>query len=98
MASKILVIEDDKDVRETIVYVLEEQKYEVISSDDSKILKLLCGWIALRKLCKVVKLLFLGSACIKSYSRSKLQNQQGGSKANFSKKIFFRKICLGLPC
>jgi two-component system phosphate regulon response regulator PhoB len=39
MAQKILVIEDDKDVRETIVYILEEQKYEVISSADSKILK-----------------------------------------------------------
>jgi CheY-like chemotaxis protein len=39
MAQKILVIEDDKDVRDTIVYILEEQKYEVISSADSKILK-----------------------------------------------------------
>ena len=39
MAKKILVIEDDKDIRETIVYILEEQGYEVISSDDSKILK-----------------------------------------------------------
>jgi CheY-like chemotaxis protein len=39
MAPKILVIEDDKDVRETIVYILEEQKYEVVSSPDSKILK-----------------------------------------------------------
>ena len=39
MAPKILVIEDDKDVRETIVYILEEQKYEVLSSADSKILK-----------------------------------------------------------
>jgi two-component system phosphate regulon response regulator PhoB len=39
MAQKILVIEDDKDVRETIVYILEEQKYEVVSSADSKILK-----------------------------------------------------------
>ena len=39
MAKKILVIEDDKDIRETIVYILEEQEYEVISSDDSKILK-----------------------------------------------------------
>ena len=39
MAKKILVIEDDKDIRDTIVYVLEEQNYEVISSEDSKILK-----------------------------------------------------------
>jgi two-component system phosphate regulon response regulator PhoB len=39
MAKKILVIEDDKDIRETIVYVLEEQKYEVIASEDAKILK-----------------------------------------------------------
>ncbi|MGF7041845.1 response regulator [Mucilaginibacter lappiensis] len=39
MTKKILVIEDDKDIRETIVYVLEEQKYEVIASEDAKILK-----------------------------------------------------------
>jgi two-component system phosphate regulon response regulator PhoB len=36
---KILVIEDDKDIRDTIVYILEEEDYEVISSGDSKILK-----------------------------------------------------------
>ncbi len=36
---KILVIEDDKDIRDTIVYILEEEKYEVIASEDSKILK-----------------------------------------------------------
>jgi len=41
MAKKILVIEDDKDIRDTIVYVLEEQQYEVVSSEDSKILKYL---------------------------------------------------------
>jgi two-component system phosphate regulon response regulator PhoB len=35
---KILVIEDDKDIRDTIVYILEEENYEVISSEDSKIL------------------------------------------------------------
>jgi two-component system phosphate regulon response regulator PhoB len=35
---KILVIEDDKDRRDTIVYILEEENYEVISSEDSKIL------------------------------------------------------------
>ncbi len=37
--TKILVIEDDKDIRDTIVYVLEQEKYEVVSSGDSKILK-----------------------------------------------------------
>ena len=36
---KILVIEDDKDIRDTIVYILEEEDYEVKSSGDSKILK-----------------------------------------------------------
>lgn len=36
---KILVIEDDKDIRDTIVYILEEENYEVISSEDSKILR-----------------------------------------------------------
>ena len=39
MAQKILVIEDDKDIRDTIAYILEEEKFEVISSGDSKILK-----------------------------------------------------------
>ena len=39
MAKKILVIEDDKDIRDTIVYILEEEGYEVISSGDSKILR-----------------------------------------------------------
>ncbi len=39
MAKKVLVIEDDKDIRDTIVYVLEEQGYKVMSSEDSKILK-----------------------------------------------------------
>jgi DNA-binding response OmpR family regulator len=39
MAKKILVIEDDKDIRDTIVYALEEEKYEVTSSENSKILK-----------------------------------------------------------
>ncbi|SDD67034.1 Response regulator receiver domain-containing protein [Mucilaginibacter pineti] len=39
MAKKILVIEDDKDIRDTIVYVLEEEHYEVIASEDAKILK-----------------------------------------------------------
>ncbi|SHN10508.1 response regulator [Mucilaginibacter sp. OK098] len=39
MAKKVMVIEDDKDIRDTIVYILEEQEYEVISSGDSKILR-----------------------------------------------------------
>ncbi|MEN0053002.1 MAG: response regulator [Mucilaginibacter sp.] len=39
MAKKILVIEDDKDIRDTIVYVLEEEQYEVIASDNARILK-----------------------------------------------------------
>ncbi len=39
MSKKILVIEDDKDIRDTIVYVLEEEGYEVIASEDAKILK-----------------------------------------------------------
>jgi DNA-binding response OmpR family regulator len=39
MAKKILVIEDDKDIRDTIVYVLEEEKYEVTASEDAKILR-----------------------------------------------------------
>jgi two-component system phosphate regulon response regulator PhoB len=41
MAKKILVIEDDKDIRDTITYALESEGYEVISSDNSRILKLL---------------------------------------------------------
>ncbi len=39
MAKKILVIEDDKDIRDTLVYVLEEQGYDVVSSEEAKILK-----------------------------------------------------------
>jgi DNA-binding response OmpR family regulator len=39
MGKKILVIEDDKDIRDTIAFILEEEDYEVISSGDSKILK-----------------------------------------------------------
>jgi DNA-binding response OmpR family regulator len=39
MNKKILVIEDDKDIRDTIVYILEEENYEVISSEDSRILR-----------------------------------------------------------
>jgi two-component system phosphate regulon response regulator PhoB len=39
VTKKILVIEDDKDIRDTIVYILQEEKYEVIASENSKILK-----------------------------------------------------------
>lgn len=39
MATKILVIEDEKDIRDTITYALEEYKYEVVSSEDAGILK-----------------------------------------------------------
>jgi CheY-like chemotaxis protein len=39
MAKKVLVIEDDKDIRDMIVYILEEEQYEVVSSGDSKILR-----------------------------------------------------------
>ncbi|MEO8884470.1 MAG: response regulator [Mucilaginibacter sp.] len=39
MAKRILVIEDEKDIRDTIVYVLEEQGYKVTSSEDARILK-----------------------------------------------------------
>ena len=36
---KIFVIEDDKDIRDTIVYILEEEHYDIVASEDSKILK-----------------------------------------------------------
>ena len=36
---KILVIEDDTDIREAIAYALEQENYEVISSDNARILK-----------------------------------------------------------
>jgi len=39
MAKKILVIEDDRDIRESIQYALEEDGYEVTTSEDSRILK-----------------------------------------------------------
>ncbi|MFD0794358.1 PleD family two-component system response regulator [Mucilaginibacter litoreus] len=39
MAKKILVIEDDKDIRDTVTYALESEGYEVISSENSRILK-----------------------------------------------------------
>ena len=39
MAKKILVIEDDKAIRDTITYALESEGYEVISSENSRILR-----------------------------------------------------------
>ncbi|RFZ85854.1 response regulator [Mucilaginibacter terrenus] len=39
MAKKILVIEDDKDIRDTVTYALEDAGYEVISSENAKILR-----------------------------------------------------------
>src|ERR1700749_3914259 len=39
MFKKVLVIDDEKDIRDTVVYILEENDYEVISSGDAKILK-----------------------------------------------------------
>ncbi|MCC8408725.1 response regulator [Mucilaginibacter sp. UR6-1] len=39
MAKKVFVIEDDRDIRETIVYVLEEEGYEVLASESSKLLR-----------------------------------------------------------
>ena len=39
MAKKVLLIEDDKDIRDTIIYALREHQFEVIDSEDAKILK-----------------------------------------------------------
>lgn len=39
MGKKIMVIEDDTDIRETMVYALEDAKFEVIASEDARILK-----------------------------------------------------------
>jgi two-component system phosphate regulon response regulator PhoB len=39
MGKKIMVIEDDTDIRETMVYALEEAGYEVIASEDARVLK-----------------------------------------------------------
>ncbi|PLW88652.1 MULTISPECIES: response regulator [unclassified Mucilaginibacter] len=39
MAKKILVIEDDKDIRDTVTYILESDGFEVVSSENSRILK-----------------------------------------------------------
>jgi two-component system phosphate regulon response regulator PhoB len=41
MGTKIMVIEDDTDIRETMVYALEDAKYEVVASEDARILKFL---------------------------------------------------------
>jgi DNA-binding response OmpR family regulator len=38
MAQKILVIEDDKDIRDTMAFALRQANYEVITSGDAKIL------------------------------------------------------------
>ncbi|MEO7214889.1 response regulator [Mucilaginibacter sp.] len=39
MAKKVLVIEDDKDIRDAVTLALEDEGYDVISSDNAKILK-----------------------------------------------------------
>ncbi|HTE01483.1 MAG TPA: response regulator [Mucilaginibacter sp.] len=39
MGIKIMVIEDDTDIRETMVYALEDAGYEVIASEGAGILK-----------------------------------------------------------
>ena len=39
MGTKVMVIEDDTDIRETIVYALEDARYEVVSSDNARILR-----------------------------------------------------------
>ena len=41
MSKKIMVIEDDRDIRETIVYALEQENYVVVSSGESKMLNFL---------------------------------------------------------
>jgi len=39
MSKKILVIEDDKDIRDTMTYALQGEGYEVIASESARILK-----------------------------------------------------------
>ena len=39
MAKTVLLIEDDKDIRDTMIYALQQEEYEVIASEDAKILK-----------------------------------------------------------
>ena len=36
MADKILVVEDEKDIRNLIIYALEAKAYETISADDGE--------------------------------------------------------------
>jgi two-component system phosphate regulon response regulator PhoB len=39
MNKKVLLIEDDRDIRDTIFYALKEEGIEVVASEDAKILK-----------------------------------------------------------
>jgi len=39
MAKKVLLIEDDKDIRDTIVYALKGDGFEVVESEDAKALR-----------------------------------------------------------
>nr|WP_294942737.1 response regulator [uncultured Mucilaginibacter sp.] len=39
MAGKVLVIEDDKDIRDAVTLALEDEGYEVVSSDNARVLK-----------------------------------------------------------
>lgn len=39
MKGKVLLIEDDKDIRDTIVYALQDEGIEIIASENAKILK-----------------------------------------------------------
>ncbi|MBS7563918.1 response regulator [Mucilaginibacter sp. Bleaf8] len=39
MPKKVLLIEDDKDIRDSIVFALQQQNFEVIASEDARILK-----------------------------------------------------------
>jgi two-component system phosphate regulon response regulator PhoB len=41
MGKKIMVIEDDTDIREAMVYALEQEMFEVVASEDAKIIKFL---------------------------------------------------------
>jgi two-component system phosphate regulon response regulator PhoB len=39
MAGKVLIIEDDKDIRDAVTLALEDEGYEVVSSDNARVLK-----------------------------------------------------------
>ncbi len=39
MEAKVLLIEDDSDIRDTIVYALQDEGFEVIASESARILK-----------------------------------------------------------